>query len=324
MNFIEAPQEGDRMERKVNALPPFKVLNYKSGKTGLVNTKLYTPETPKQFFDDGDVGFSYYDKEKGVINVKEGTFALLGMYWKLSTYTGGQNKGGDRYTSNMVLDIRNDILRVYKNGEPTKHSGTYRQLKDQGVWSKETKIGMYWLLMEITTEQLYAVELTNTVKNGIKRSVLKAYSKPITAQTIQGEGLFGLFDSPDNFHTFTLLGANLANETGMPFKYDKSEGDAYFMPHFQCGILRKEKAPELATKLQEAREAFFTILKERNSKGDVPADIEPIKEAANESSLGVFIWPAAKAMSSGTSTAHAIAAAKRDPFAEDDPNDLPF
>lgn len=330
-NFIiETPQEGDRVERKANGLPPFKVLNYKSGKTGELYAKT-AHDKNVQYFENGDVGFSYYDKEIGTVNIKEGTFALLGMFWKLNTYTGGK-KDLDRWSSNMVLDIKRDEMQVYRNGEPTKFKGIYRDLKDQNIWTKETKIGLFWVVMELATEKLYAIELTNTVKNGVKRAVLKAYSKPISSQSIEREGLYGLFDSPDNFHTFSLMGCNLANEKGMPYKGEKGEGDGYFMPHFQCGILRREKAPEIATKLLEARTAFFSVLEER-----MGAKIETVKESfAGRSEIEEeesFSDMLAKhnigagqgvVASGGTATAHAIANAKRDPFADDDPNDLPF
>lgn len=331
-NFIiEAPQEGDRAERKANGLPPFKVLNYKSGKTGELYAKT-AHEKNIEYFANGDVGFSYYDKEIGTVNIKEGTFALLGMFWKLNTYTGGK-KDLDRWSSNMVLDIKRDEMQIYRNGEPTKYKGIYRELKDQTIWTKETKIGLFLVMMELATEKLYAIELTNTVKNGVKRAVLKAYSKPISAQSIEREGLYGLFDSPDNFHTFTLMGCNLANEKGMPYKGEKGEGDGYFMPHFQCGILRREKAPDIATKLLEARTAFFSVLEERmGAKPEAAKEAPALKdyEVPEEESLGELlarhnIAPGGGVVaSSGTATAHAIANAKRDPFAEDDPNDLPF
>lgn len=328
---FDAPQQGDRMERKSGGLPPFKVLNYKSGKTGELAARSFTAETAKEHFANGEIGFSFYDKEIGTVNVQEGTFALLGLYWKLSTYNGGQNKNGDRWTSNMVLDIRRDEMQIYKNGEPTSYKGTYRDLKEKNLWSKETKIGMYWVMMELESEKLYAIELTNTVKNGFKRSVLKAYSKPITGQSLEREGLFGLFDSPDNFHCFALLGANLANEKGMPYKGEKGEGDSYFMPHFGCQILRKERAPEMVEKLNAARSAFFSALAERQvSASPAPQEAKAQRDPDEEESLSDLlgrhnITPGHGVVASGgTATANKIAAAKRDPFAEEDPNDLPF
>lgn len=321
-NFqFDAPVDTDRAERKGNSLPPFKILNYKSGKTGELGSKKLSPETAKEYFANGDVGFSYYDKELGTIHVKEGTFALLGLFWKLNTYTGGK-KDIDRYSSNMVLDIKRDEMQIYRNGEPTKHKGIYKELKEQNIWEKETKISMYWVMMELTTDKIYAIEMTNTVKNGIKRSVLKAYSKPISAQSIEREGLYGLFDSPDNFHCFTLLGCNLANEKGMPYKFERNEGDSYFMPHFQLGILRREKQPQVADKLLATRNAFFTALAEKQGK-DVITQPAYEKVEDKEDSLGDIVWPEAEKMKSGTAAAQSIAAARRDPF-EEDPNDLPF
>lgn len=326
---FDAPQEGDRSERKSGGLPPFKVLNYKSGKTGELAARSFTAETAKGHFANGEIGFSFYDKEMGTINVQEGTFALLGLYWKLSTYNGGQNKNGDRWTSNMVLDIRRDEMQIYKNGEITNYKGTYRDLKEKNLWSKETKIGMYWVMMELESEKLYAIELTNTVKNGFKRSVLKAYSKPITGQSLEREGLFGLFDSPENFHCFTLLGANLANEKGMPYKGEKGEGDSYFMPHFGCQILRKERAPEMVEKLNAARSAFFSALAERQVSASPvlqEAKAQPIEQAEEkEESLSDLLsrHGAGQYSSGGTSTAQKISAAKRDPFA-DEVDDMPF
>ena len=128
------------------------------------------------------------------------------------------------------------------------------------------------------------------------------------------------------------MGCNLANEKGMPYKGETGEGDGYFMPHFQCGILRREKAPEIATKLLEARTAFFSVLEER-----MGAKIETVKESftgrseiEEEESFSDLlkkhnVAPGYNVVASGgTSTAHAIANAKRDPVADDDPNDLPF
>lgn len=316
-NFIfESPREGDRTERTGGGLPPFKVLNYKSGKTGELHAKATTPEQVKAFFTNGDIGFTFYDKEIGIIPVQEGTFALLGLFWKLNTYTAG-DKSADRFSSNMVMDIKNGTMKLFKNGEPTKYEGTYKSLKEQNIWGKETKITMYWVVMEVSTERLFAMPLTSTVKNGIKRSVLKAYSKPITAQGIEREGLYGLFDSPDNFHAFTLLGANIANGKGMPYRGDKGEGDGYCMPHFQCVIIRREKAPELADKLLATRKAFFGSLIDRQNVEPAVAKEKPT------SVLEEIEWPdTTENPLPGAGVAQAIVKAKRDPFTEED--DLPF
>lgn len=322
-NFqFDAPVDTDRGERK-SSLPPFKVLNYKSGKTGELGSRDLTPEKAKEYFANGDVGFSYYDKELGTVHVKEGTFALLGMYWKLNTYTGKQ-KDIDRYSSNMVLNIKRDEMQVYRNGEPTKYRGTYKSLKEQNIWTKETKISMYWVVQELVSEKIFAIEMTNTVKNGIKRAVLKAYSKPINAQSIEREGLYGLFDSPDNFHCFTLLGCNVANEKGMPYKYEKNAGDSYMMPHFQLGILRREKQPLVAEKLLATRNTFFTALAEKQTKDVSSPATEKIQETESEGSLGDFVWPEATKIitKGGIATAQSIAPARHDPF--DDVDDMPF
>jgi hypothetical protein len=313
---FDKPAEGDRAERQ-SSMPPFKVLNYKSGKTGELHAKATTPEQVKQFFVNGDVGFSFYDKEIGSTNVQEGTFALLGMYWKLNTYTGGKNDV-DRYTSNMVLDIKKDEMQVYRNGEPTKYKGTYRELKEQNIWTKETRISLYWVVMELVSDRLFAMELSNTVKNGIKRAVLKAYSKPITAQSIEREGLFGLFDSPDNFHCFILRGANMANAKGMPYKGEKGEGDGYCMPHFECVILRREKSPNVAQALSETRKAFFTALAEKQRQG-APAARQEEEDVEIVESLKDIDW---KQPLPGANVAQAMMSAKSDPFESGD--DLPF
>lgn len=316
---FDKPTEGDRVERQ-SSMPPFKVLNYKSGKTGELSAKTISPEQVKAFFANGDIGFSFYDKEIGTVNVQEGTFALLGMYWKLNTYTGGK-PDIERFTSNMVLDIKRDEMQIYRNGEPTKFRGIYRDLKDQNLWGKETRVSPYWVVMELTTDRLFAMELSNTVKNGIKRAVLKAYSKPVTAQSIDREGLFGLFDSPDNFHCFILKGANMANAKGMPYKGEKGEGDGYCMPHFECVILRREKSPNVVDALNETKKVFFTALAE---KQHTPSKVEAKEAVAAEEaveSLKDMDW--SKATLPGANVAQAISVAKRDPFESGD-DDLPF
>jgi hypothetical protein len=311
-NFqFDAPQESDR-GTQTGGIPAFRVLNYRSGKTSEMVAKRFDADSAKTYFEAGDVGFSYYDKEHGgPVPVKEGVFALLGLYWKLNTFTGA-DKNAIRYTSNMVLNIREDKMRVYANGDATQHEGTYKELKAKGIWGAETKIGMFWLMLELATEKLYAIELTNAVKNGFKVSVMKAYNKPISAQSIEKEGLFGLADSPDNFHVFTFAGVSVCDVDGLPYK---GKNDAYFVPQFSCGIIRREKHPEVANKCQAARESFFSAIRARLSAPQAPQ--AEAAQAEPASPLSGVTLPA------GWSFDEEPAPAVKDPFA-DGATDLPF
>lgn len=260
MNF-DLPNEADRGQQ-TGGLPQFRILNYRAGKTPELAAKRYTEETAAQYHESGDVGFSYWDKEATAnVPVKEGVFALLGSYWKLNTFTGA-DKNAVRYTSNMVLNIRDDKMTIYANGDKTNHEGIYRELKEKGIWGAETKIGLYWLMLDIVNDKLYSIELTNTVKNSFKVAVLSAYRKPVTKTSIDKEGLFGLADSPDNFHVFTFAGITLNDTEGMPYK---GKGDAYFAPQFKCGIMRWENQAELVEKAIAARQSFFDNLKSRKA-----------------------------------------------------------
>jgi len=311
-NFsFDTPQETDRGQQ-AGGLPPFRVLNYRSGKTSEMVAKRFDPDAAKSYFDAGDVGFSYYDKEaQGAVPVKEGVFALLGLYWKLNTFTGA-DKNAIRYTSNMVLNIREDKMRVYANGDATQHEGTYRELKAGGIWGAETKIGMFWLMLELTTEKLYAIELTNAVKNGFKVATMKAYNKPISAASIEKEGLFGLADSPDNFHVYTFTGVSVCDVDGLPYK---GKNDAYFVPQFSLGIIRAEKHPGIADKCRSAKEAFFSSIRTRLSAPPAPSPVET-EEVSTTTPLSNIQLP------KGWNFEEEQPA--KDPFADLEKSDLPF
>ena len=256
MSFsFDKPTEQDRQTS--GGLPAFRLLQYRAAKTPPHMAKQLTAEAVKDFFDQGTVGFSYWDKEKEhAVSLKEGTFVLLGQYWKLGTYTGG-DKNAVRYTSNMVLNIKDDIMRVYANGDATQHEGTYRQLKDKGIWGAETKISLYWVVWNLDTKELCSIQLTSTVKNGFKVAVLKAYGKPVNRQTVEKEGLYGLTDG-ENFHVFQYNGVAVATPEGTQYK---GEGEAYFQPRFECGVLRAEKNPEEHAVCALQKELFFGAIK---------------------------------------------------------------
>lgn len=282
MYTFDSPKEGDRSSSQGSGLPPFKVLNYRSGKTAEMVAKHFQPDAAKTYFEANDVGFAYYDKEHaGTVPVKNGVFALLGTYWKLGTFT-GNDKDAIRYSSNIVLNIRDDKMRVYANGEATSHEGTYNELKSKAIWGQETKVSLFWLMLELTTDRLYAVEMTNAVKNGFKTAVMKAYGKPITPQSIEKENLFGLSDSPDNFHSFSFHGVEVCDVSGMPYKGKK---EAYFIPQFNCGIIRREKHPEIAEKLQSARDSFFGVIRSRLTPS-APATSSTTSHGATQSDPG--------------------------------------
>lgn len=311
---FEKPNEADRGQQ-AGGLPQFRLLNYRSGKTPELAAKRYTQETAGQYHESGDVGFSYYDKEAATnVPVKEGSFALLGSYWKLNTFTGA-DKNAIRYTSNMVLNIRDDRMTLYANGDKTLNEGTYRELKEAGIWGAETKIGLYWLMQDVVTGKLYSMELTNTVKNGIKVAVLKAYGKPVSKMSIDKEGLFGLADSPDNFHVFTFVGITISDAEGMPYQ---NKGDAYFAPIFSCGIMRREVQPELVEQALAARHSFFDKLVKKSINERVEAFQKGLPVQSATPDLPSVSLP------NGWSFEGTVQPPDKDPFSAGGGEDLPF
>lgn len=260
--MFEAPNANDRIQSS-SGLPKFQSLAFKAGKTPKAYSDV-SNEKEQSLLSSGNLGFTVWDSEDKVVKpMPIGTsFILLGHYWKLNTFT-GKDPNAVKYSSNMITDIKNHKLTVYANGNRTDHQGFYSDLKAKNIWTAETKIALFYLVKEWETGQLYSIELSNTVKNGIKRATLKAYGSPITAANLEKENVFSFAGKDDVFHVFQYNGLIRVNEKGMPYK---GEPDMYFAPDLNCGVIRKENMAEKVSEAVESRNAFFDVLDSRQNQ----------------------------------------------------------
>jgi hypothetical protein len=107
------------------SLPSAKKIDYKGGKIQ-ANMVARVAKDLDQMVHGGEAGFSYWNAEESrTVPVKKFEMIVLGAFWRVDTFTGG---GAIKITSSPVLDIKRDVMQLYKAGEKWT-SGLYSDLK---------------------------------------------------------------------------------------------------------------------------------------------------------------------------------------------------
>jgi hypothetical protein len=212
----------------------------------------------------GDAGFSYWNSEDSrSIPVSKFEMILLGTFWRVDTFTG---QGAIKITSSPVLDIKRDVMTLYRAGEKWK-SGLYSDLKEEFP-SKETRAYRYLLLFSPVTKKLVTVQMNNTVDNAVRRAffVLENPGKPVQPNA----NLWAIDGNDRRFYVVVYKGDLVMLDADG--KDHAGKGEGYIAPVFQIAKVTPESA-DVFTEAVEAKASYLGVLHERlaGKRGDVPA-----------------------------------------------------
>lgn len=157
----DAPSSG-------STLPELIRLEYRSGKPIPANlAKRVTTEEILEQFNAGEVGFSFWSKEKeSSVIVKEFQLVIVGSIFRVTTFTGG-DKNVPNYQSSPVISIKNDPMTLYCDGVKVAE-GLYADIKHR--LGAESRAHRYLILYSPRTKKLSSIKMSYIVDMGIRRA----------------------------------------------------------------------------------------------------------------------------------------------------------
>jgi hypothetical protein len=237
------------------SLPSAKKIDYKGGKIQ-ANMVARVAKDLDQMVHGGEAGFSYWNAEESrTVPVKKFEMIVLGAFWRVDTFTGG---GAIKITSSPVLDIKRDVMQLYKAGEKWT-SGLYSDLKEQFP-TKETRAYRYLLLFSPTTKKLATIQLNNTVDNALRRSFFELENP---GKEIQPKANLWSIDGDDR-RFFVLLYTGVLTMLDADGKAHAGKGEGYIAPVFQIAKITPESADVFA-EATEAKASYIGVLEQRLS-----------------------------------------------------------
>lgn len=269
-----------------------------------------TPQWISEKFAAGQYGFSMYNSDdKTSTAMPDFTFVILAVYSGISGYNPDKK---ERFWSNRAKDTRDEPLFVKSNlVDGPILSGIYsKDIKD--FLPKGAKYTKFIKAYCLQTESVVEITLSAMVEAAIQKAI--ASTDATEKKQKEWDRVF-LLSIADNDH---LWGLHLKGHTTTDIKGNaySGEGDLFFSPVFQAGVVNPAKSPDLHAKcaqLQNEERALHESYKQRN------ADKGPTETSAPAPGGRVENWSEGPAMT--TTTNPAIAAG----FPDDEPgDDLPF
>lgn len=243
-NFFDAPPEGAIQQ----GFERFKSITYKACKT---------PKAYAQHADasasvaQGHLGFSWYDTEnKQKVQVSALTFVALEFYAGISGFDGESVS----YWSNRARDTRKDPLVLFSSQSPKTPilSGMYsgKSASGAGVATiggqpipRGANFTVFCKAWCIQLSEVVELQLPSGVQEGMKIAVSDADARAGRRTDPEKIFLLGLASS-DYLWGFHLTGYEKCGKDWKPYT-GNGDGDLFFRPMFQAGILNAEKQPEL-------------------------------------------------------------------------------
>jgi len=250
-------------------LPPVIRFDFSGGKiqANMVKRALESLQT---MASAGEAGFHFWDHEdKRAIRIPKFEAVILGTFWKVKTFTGN---GAEDITSSNVLDIKRDVMTLYKSGEKAG-SGLYSDLKENFP-SKETRAYRFLLCFSPKTGKLITIQLSNTVDNAVKRAffALENPGKPVQSKA----NLWSIDGNHERFFVLVYRGElEMLDADGASW----SKGEGYIAPVLSIAKVTPTGAPEVFEQAHAAKDSYIGVLQERlagkrstnNATADAPA-----------------------------------------------------
>lgn len=203
-------------------------IEYAAGKTA----EIYVAQTSEEFLKEkGKLGFYYYDKERGhnvgmdnEVLVHLATFTQL--YGKVFDSRGGRPQV---YWSNLVQDSRAEpftLFSGYGQGRVPIATGLYRNIAGQLPAGVHFRI--VFAVYSPGMDEVFLLPFTKLIERGVVKSISESIG--IRERDVR---LFSLADAA--IWGFRHKGYEETDAYGETFQ---GLGDLFFMPVFECGVIR--------------------------------------------------------------------------------------
>jgi hypothetical protein len=231
-NWYEEASANDAPKSE-GVLPELVRLEYRSGKPIPANlAKRVTTEEILEQFNAGEVGFSFWSKEKeSSVIVKEFQLVIVGSIFRVTTFTGG-DKNVPNYQSSPVISIKNDQMTLYCDGVKIDE-GLYADIKHR--LGAESRAHRYLILYSPRTKKLSSIKMSYIVDMGVRRAFYRLQGGSLTKLTkkaLDSVNLWNITGDEDKHYVLVYNGVEAVDPDGLNWEQGKEK---YIAPVFTIG-----------------------------------------------------------------------------------------